>query len=100
MSNRRNENEISRKRSIKKNVFLPSETVIWEMASSKIEKSYFIELKRYCSCKGFYYNKSRQHCYHLVEVERAISDTNYIIEIHQDKDRDKFIKKLVWNIFN
>jgi len=80
---------------IKKNIFIPSETIIWERLSSKTKKLYFIDRKNYCSCKGFYYNNSRKYCYHLIEIEKAVRNKKYIIEFQNDKDIDNFIKRFI-----
>lgn len=84
---------------IKKNIFLPSKTTIWEILSSKTNKVYFIDRKKYCSCKGFYYNKSKKYCYHLIEIEKAIINKNYNIEIQNDKNIDEIVKRFIQHIF-
>ena len=87
------------KKKIKRIVFIPSKTVIWEIKSNNNNNIYWMDfVKKYCSCKGFYYNNKNRTCYHIRAVDEAITQNGYEIEFLQDSELNNYLDYLIDNL--
>ena len=89
------------KKKIKRIVFIPSKTVIWEIKSNNNNNIYWIDfVRKYCSCKGFYYNSNNGKCYHMRAVYEAITQNGYEIEFLQDSELNNYLDFLIDNLLD
>jgi predicted nucleic acid-binding Zn finger protein len=86
---------------IKRKIFIPSKSEIWEIKSHNNKNVYWIDFgKKYCSCKGFYYNIKNGTCYHIRAVQMAIMLNGYELEFLQDNYLNSYLYNLLDNLLN
>lgn len=89
------------KKKIKRIIFIPSKNEIWEIKSNSNNNIYWIDYnKKYCSCKGFYYNIKNRTCYHIRAVSTAITQNGYGMEFLQDNDLNYYLDSLIDNLLD
>ncbi len=93
--------ELINRKKIKKIVFIPSKVQIWMIKSDRNNNVYWADLdKNYCSCKGFYYNYKRKHCYHITAIAIANSQNKFQIEYIEDSEMNHYLYNQIDNIIN
>jgi predicted nucleic acid-binding Zn finger protein len=86
---------------IKRKIFIPSKNEIWEIKGYNNKNVYWIDFnKKYCSCKGFYYNIKNGTCYHIRAVQMAIIKNGYDLEFLQDNNLNRYLGNLLDNLLN
>jgi predicted nucleic acid-binding Zn finger protein len=79
--------ELIKSDKIKKIIFLPSKTQLFEIKSNTNNKTYWIDLERNCcSCRGFYYNFKKGKCYHIQAAYIAVKHNKYKVKFLNDSE--------------
>lgn len=85
-------------REIIKNIYKPSNRIIWTVVGREGDQEHLIFPKLYCSCKSFYkevvINKSKEFCKHLIAQIICKALNNYKIVELNDRDFNKRIKEM------